>query len=573
MSSKAKGKLPVVQLPIIRHTPYVGLDPQPHLRPVFSNEIDSESDHFISRFVLVTWVPDGNRLIEAGRDHETELAKVEEVMKVYTLFDTCVPIYNRGIHLRFDNLQDACSGKVVLERHGFECEFVDNYKFAIAKSQDTAAVDEFEGQLRIDVLAMPFLSGSPVKITLGDIHAMHRDLEDALSRFGAIRDFIHTSSDEVEMIFQFRFEFFSVEVANRVRASLLDRPMERQADNGLWTWKIVGADNWAGPRPPNSPHRRLPRVGADLHQPKSGMNRPLNKEADQAHNKVFRERIEAGIDVRTTIMLRNIPNKLDWMTLKALLDRVCFGTYDFIYLRIDFASGHNVGYAFINFCDVKGMLAMLDQVEHRGWPGFRSSKNAELSYATIQGHEALVQKFRNSSVMQQTPYCRPRLFVTKEEAFIQQNIRKTGCEVQFPAPDNWSKFQRSIDSARTVGLFPPTASIQQPAERVHTSAYDRGTPRDMVHTVNQFGTPPAFNMYSDAQKRMAEQTFAIRFGPAVYGPVSFEHIPLRLIQEYLGDARPSNPGVIARPTFNAEAQIPLYSFSTPPQYGYNYYQE
>ncbi|KAF2441536.1 hypothetical protein P171DRAFT_487994 [Karstenula rhodostoma CBS 690.94] len=32
----------------------------------------------------------------------------------------------------------------------------------------------------------------------------------------------------------------------------------------------------------------------------------------------------------------------DWMSLKTFLDRVCFGTYDFIYLRVDFRSGCRV---------------------------------------------------------------------------------------------------------------------------------------------------------------------------------------------------------------------------------------
>ncbi|KAL9568692.1 hypothetical protein ACKAV7_007171 [Fusarium commune] len=56
----------------------------------------------------------------------------------------------------------------------------------------------------------------------------------------------------------------------------------------------------------------------------------------------------AGRDVRTTIMLRNIPNKVDQPLLKKIVDVSSFGRYDFMYLRIDFANDCNVGYAFIN---------------------------------------------------------------------------------------------------------------------------------------------------------------------------------------------------------------------------------
>lgn len=124
------------------------------------------------------------------------------------------------------------------------------------------------------------------------------------------------------------------------------------------------------------------------------------------HNQVDIERIQAGIDVRTTvrsmisrhplltaqqIMLRNIPNKVDQATLKALLDQTSFGAYDFMYLRIgtlsplnrsavhsntvtDFANNckcvadldcrysrtdlDSVGYAFINFVDVRHLMTL-----------------------------------------------------------------------------------------------------------------------------------------------------------------------------------------------------------------------
>jgi hypothetical protein len=37
-------------------------------------------------------------------------------------------------------------------------------------------------------------------------------------------------------------------------------------------------------------------------------------------------------------MLRNIPNKIDQQMLKGIIDETSFGSYDFMYLRIDFAN-------------------------------------------------------------------------------------------------------------------------------------------------------------------------------------------------------------------------------------------
>jgi len=67
-----------------------------------------------------------------------------------------------------------------------------------------------------------------------------------------------------------------------------------------------------------------------------------------------------------------------------------------------------------------------DKIERRCWVGYRSGKAAEISYATIQGREALIQKFRNSSVMQETPFCRPRLFYTGFDPEVPQLVGHAG---------------------------------------------------------------------------------------------------------------------------------------------------
>lgn len=126
-------------------------------------------------------------------------------------------------------------------------------------------------------------------------------------------------------------------------------------------------------------------------------------------NYVDLDKIRRGLDVRTTIMLRNIPNKIDQTMLKDIVDETSFGKYDFMYLRIDFANNCNVGYAFINFEDPIDIIAFAKARAGRSWNCFNSDKVAEISYATIQGKDCLVQKFRNSSVMLEHPSFRPKV--------------------------------------------------------------------------------------------------------------------------------------------------------------------
>ncbi|KAL7918507.1 RNA recognition motif 2 domain-containing protein [Trichoderma austrokoningii] len=190
------------------------------------------------------------------------------------------------------------------------------------------------------------------------------------------------------------------------------------------------------------------------------------------HNHVDITRIRDGIDVRTTIMLRNIPNKVDQAMLKRIIDESSWGKYDFMYLRIDFANDCNVGYAFINFVDPLDIIDFVNARGNQRWNCFKSDKVAEISYATIQGKDCLVQKFRNSSVMLEASHYRPKLYYTSNGPMPDL----AGQEEQFPEPDNQSKMKRSCENAEHVGLFTPNAGQHfRDEQRRRRSQYDRGT--------------------------------------------------------------------------------------------------
>ncbi|KAI1094580.1 RNA recognition motif 2-domain-containing protein [Rostrohypoxylon terebratum] len=204
------------------------------------------------------------------------------------------------------------------------------------------------------------------------------------------------------------------------------------------------------------------------------------------HNHVDINRIQDGIDVRTTIMLRNIPNKVNQSMLKNIVDKSSFGKYDFMYLRIDFANDCNVGYAFINFVDPLDIIPFVRAVGNQKWGCFKSDKIAEISYATIQGKDCLVQKFRNSSVMLEAPHYRPKLFFTDNGPCP----HLAGQEEPFPEPDNQSKMKRSCENAEHVGLFTPNAGQHfRDEQRRRRSQFDRGNPRLQEYEYN----PPVYN--------------------------------------------------------------------------------
>lgn len=125
------------------------------------------------------------------------------------------------------------------------------------------------------------------------------------------------------------------------------------------------------------------------------------------------ENIYNNLDLRTTCMLKNIPNKYTQKMLIELLNESHFATFDFLYLRMDFSNECNVGYAFVNFIDPLVVASFYKKVNGKGWLKYSSSKIAELTYASIQGMHNLVHKFRNSRVMDEHKSFRPKLFYTQ----------------------------------------------------------------------------------------------------------------------------------------------------------------
>ncbi|GAB2252727.1 hypothetical protein Droror1_Dr00005574 [Drosera rotundifolia] len=160
--------------------------------------------------------------------------------------------------------------------------------------------------------------------------------------------------------------------------------------------------------------------------------RRAESSANQMDNKrLFQldlEKIGSGEDIRTTLMIKNIPNKYTSKMLLAAIDESHKGTYDFLYLPIDFKNKCNVGYAFINMLSPSHIIPFYQAFNGKKWEKFNSEKVASLAYARIQGRNALVAHFQNSSLMNEDKRCRPILFDSGgTDTGAEQEHHPSGC--------------------------------------------------------------------------------------------------------------------------------------------------
>lgn len=273
------------------------------------------------------------------------------------------------------------------------------------------------------------------------------------------------------------------------------------------------------------------------------------------------ERIKAGHDFRTSIMLRNLPNNIDAQFLKdKILDPCVHGLYDFSYLRFDFQKSLNVGYAFVNFIDPQHIVTFYEHWNGGPWcPGLTyhlktNPRLAEMAYATTQGVESKINKFRNSSVMCEYPPFRPKLWYT---AATTPDKSLWGTEMEFPPPDNQAKLNRSRDNATQIGLFAPARNNGQGFRggrgRRQRSQYDRGT-------LQQIGEEAALNQ----QDFMAAYPMQQPFVPMMGGPMMPPQQYLPNMQGQYNNInyqQPCVPGMQLPPAgqyqnFNGQVQFP-----------------
>ena len=108
------------------------------------------------------------------------------------------------------------------------------------------------------------------------------------------------------------------------------------------------------------------------------------------------EKIIKGIEKRTTVMIRHIPNRYTYQSLQEEISIACKDKYDFLYLPIDTENNCNLGYAFINFINPLHIIYFYSVFKSRKWLCFNSFKECDLSFAKYQGKTELTSNFEKN---------------------------------------------------------------------------------------------------------------------------------------------------------------------------------
>lgn len=162
--------------------------------------------------------------------------------------------------------------------------------------------------------------------------------------------------------------------------------------------------------------------------------------------------IELPPELRTTVMLRNVPNNYSRAMVLSMMDEEGFkGLYNFLYLPIDFQSCSSLGYAFVNLVE--------PAVVPRFWQTFDGFTRWKLPSRKVcgvswsgphQGLEAHIERYRSSPVMHAS--------VPDEYKPI---ILCDGVRIEFPPPSKNPRAPRVRNHADYKVHWSATAAVEQ----------------------------------------------------------------------------------------------------------------
>ena len=133
-------------------------------------------------------------------------------------------------------------------------------------------------------------------------------------------------------------------------------------------------------------------------------------------------------DKRSTVMIKNIPNKFNQEYILNIINQNFRGTFDIFVLPTDINKLKNFGYAFINFTSSYYIPYFYFLFNGKMWFGTNSKKICELAFSKVQGKEALLEHYPSKIVFNNNE----ALEVTNEQRYIIPNIYKLYFNECFP---------------------------------------------------------------------------------------------------------------------------------------------
>ena len=107
------------------------------------------------------------------------------------------------------------------------------------------------------------------------------------------------------------------------------------------------------------------------------------------------ENIIRNKDKRTTLIIRNIPNKYTITMLLEELNHNFENKYDIVYLPQDYINNSNLGFGFINFLEPLHLIYFYEEFVGKKWNFFNSKKRCNLAYSKYQGKNELIKYILN----------------------------------------------------------------------------------------------------------------------------------------------------------------------------------
>ena len=128
----------------------------------------------------------------------------------------------------------------------------------------------------------------------------------------------------------------------------------------------------------------------------NNINNNLQEKAFEPEVKI--KKIISLEDQRTSIMIKNIPNKFTRDLLLSTIDQNFKGTYDLFILPTDGSKNKNFGYSFINFISCYFIPYFYSKFNNKNWSCTNSKKICEITYSKIQGRQNLISYYSNKII-------------------------------------------------------------------------------------------------------------------------------------------------------------------------------